>query len=138
MTLSHVPFEAIRIGDRASLSKTIASDDVESFAAITGDTNPVHLDEAFARSTIFKGRVAHGMLSASLISAVLGTKLPGPGAIYLQQSLRFLAPVRLGETVVAEIEVLEKDEARRRLKLSTRCRVGDRAVLEGEALVQVG
>ena len=133
-----VSFEAIRVGDRATLSKTIASDDVEAFAAITGDTNPVHLDEAFARSSTFKGRVAHGILTASLISAVLGTKLPGPGTIYLQQSLRFLAPVRLGDTVVAEIEVLEKDEVRHRLKLSTRCRVGDRTVLEGEALVQVG
>ena len=130
-------FDAIQTGGQANVEKTVTEDDVRVFARISGDTNPVHLDEEYAKGTIFRGRVAHGMLTAALISTVLGTKLPGPGTIYLHQTLKFLAPVRLGDTVLAEVEVLGKDSEKRRLRLATRCRVQDKVVLEGEALVQV-
>jgi len=130
-------FDTIRIGDKATVEKSITEEDVRVFARVSGDTNPVHLDEDYAKGTIFRGRVAHGMLTAAIISTVLGTKLPGPGTIYLHQTLKFLAPVRLGDTVVAEVEVLEREPERRRIRLATRCRVRDKVVLDGEALVQV-
>jgi 3-hydroxybutyryl-CoA dehydratase len=99
----------LTIGEEATLSKMISDGDIRMFAQVTGDTNPLHLDDEYARGTRFGGRIAHGMLAASLVSAVLGTRLPGPGAVYLSQQLRFLAPVRPGDTVTARVEVTEWD-----------------------------
>lgn len=129
---------SIRVGQSAELEKLVTSEDVEAFARITGDFNPVHMDEEFARSTRFGGRIAHGMLSAGLVSAALATKLPGPGAIYLAQTLRFTKPVRIGDTVTVRVEVLEVNAERKRVRLSTACRNGSgETVLEGEATVLV-
>ncbi len=108
-------------GDRAQISKRISDEDVLSFAKVTGDFNPLHMDSEYARRTRFKGRIVHGMLGASLISAVLGTKLPGPGSIYLSQDLQFVRPVRIGDTLTAEVEVTSWDASRRLLGLATRC-----------------
>lgn len=131
-------FETLEVGQAAELSRTITAADVEGFAAVTGDTNPVHLDEEVARASRFGGRIAHGMLSAGLISAVLGTRLPGPGAIYTGQTLRFTRPVRIGDTVTARVEVIELVAEKRRVRLSTTCRNQDGAtVLDGEATVMV-
>ncbi|HJV45436.1 MAG TPA: MaoC family dehydratase [Bacillota bacterium] len=129
-------YDDIKIGDRARFRKTIAEHDVYSFAGITGDFNPMHLDEEYAKSTFFKGRIAHGMLTGSFISTVLGMKLPGPNTIYLSQTLKFLAPVRIGETIQAEVEVLEKDDAKRQIRLKTTVtRPDGKVVVDGEALV---
>lgn len=114
-----IHFADIKIGDTASLSKTVAECDVYAFAGITGDFNPVHVNEQFAKETMFKGRIAHGMLSAGFISAVLGTTLPGINTIYLGQELSFKAPVRIGDTVTATVEVIEKNDAKHRLVLKT-------------------
>jgi 3-hydroxybutyryl-CoA dehydratase len=105
------------------------------FAEVSTDRNPVHLDDAYAQDTIFEGRIAHGMLTAGLISAVIGEQLPGHGTVYLAQSLRFLAPVRPGDTVTAEVEVTEIDHKKRKVTLDTRCLVGGKKVLTGEAVV---
>ncbi|MDJ0944791.1 MAG: MaoC family dehydratase [Kiloniellales bacterium] len=117
--------------------KTVKSSDVVGFAEITGDRNPIHLSEHFAAKTPFKGRIAHGLYTASLISAVIGTRLPGPGAIYISQTLRFLAPVKIGDTVDAIVEVVELNGERQRARLSCACKVGSEVVLEGEAVVKV-
>ena len=128
---------AIEIGQTARVAKTITEADILLFAAVSTDTNPVHLDAEAAAASPFKERVAHGMLSAGLISAVLGTKLPGPGTIYLGQSLRFRAPVKIGDTVTAEAEVTAYDPGKRRATLRTTCTVQGRIVIEGEAQVLV-
>jgi 3-hydroxybutyryl-CoA dehydratase len=107
------------VGEEATLSRTIRSEDIAAFARVTGDDNPVHLDDEYARGTYFGGRIAHGMLVVSLISAVLGTQLPGPGSIYLSQELRFRAPVRPGDTVTARVEVTAWDATRGRITLLT-------------------
>ena len=130
-------FDDLMIGQTASLSKTITEADILMYSAVSMDTNPVHVDAEAARASIFKERVAHGMLSAGLISAVLGTRLPGPGTLYLRQSLRFVAPVRIGETVTASVEVSELNPERHRATLKTLCKVGDTLVIDGEAYVQV-
>ena len=140
--LSFLPFQALYFEDLAlgmteTYSKTVKSSDVVGFAEITGDRNPVHLSEHFAARTPFKGRIAHGLYTAGLISAVIGTRLPGPGAIYVSQTLRFLAPVKIGDTVDASVEVVELNEERQRAKLICRCKVGETTVLEGEAVVKV-
>ena len=127
--------EDLKIGMRQSLTKQITDRDIEMFAEVSTDHNPVHLDEAYAKDTIFKGRIAHGLITASLISAIIGEQLPGHGTIYLGQSLKFLAPVRPGETVLAEVEIIDIDLARRRVRLDCRCTVGDTVVLKGEAQV---
>ncbi len=127
--------EDLEIGMRRRLQKTIEDYDIRAFAEISTDHNPVHLDEEYAQQTIFEGRIAHGMLTAALISAVIGEQLPGHGTIYLGQSLKFMAPVRPGDTVVAEVGVREIDYAKRRVTLDCACRVGNRTVLSGEALV---
>ena len=111
--------------------------DLAAFAEVTGDTNPVHLDAAYAAGTTFKERIAHGMLSAGYISAVIGTKLPGPGAIYVAQSLRFRRPVKIGDAVTATATVSAIDAAKARVTLTTVCTVGGKAVLEGEAEIMV-
>ncbi|MGI5875282.1 MAG: MaoC family dehydratase [Dethiobacteria bacterium] len=112
-------FEEIMVGDKASFSKTISESDIYTFAGITGDFNPVHINEVAAARGLFKKRVAHGMLSASLISTVLGTGLPGPNTIYLSQEIQFKAPVYIGDTLTAEVEVLEKDEKKNIITLRT-------------------
>lgn len=130
-------FEDLSVGMTETYSKTVKSSDVVGFAEITGDRNPIHLSEHFAAKTPFKGRIAHGLYTASLISAVIGTRLPGPGAIYISQTLKFLAPVKIGDTVDATVEVVELIEPRQRARLSCRCKVGGTVVLEGEAMVKI-
>lgn len=129
--------EDLKQGLSASFSKTVSAADIDTFAALSGDTNPVHLDQAYAETTPFKARIAHGMLSVGFISAVLGTKLPGPGAVYMSQTLRFKAPVKIGDTVTATCTVTELIPEKRRAILSTICKVGDTVVIEGEAMVMV-
>jgi 3-hydroxybutyryl-CoA dehydratase len=129
--------EDLREGMTAVYAKTVTDADVVLFAGISGDTNPVHLNHEFARETIFKGRIAHGMLTASFISTVLGSKLPGPGCIYITQTLRFRAPVRAGDTVHARVTVRAVDHDKNRVKVDTVCRVGDVVVVEGEASLMV-
>jgi 3-hydroxybutyryl-CoA dehydratase len=130
-------FEDLSVGQSARFAKTITEADILMFAAVSGDTNPVHLDAEAAAGSIFRERIAHGMLSAGLISAVLGTKLPGPGTVYLSQNLTFRAPVKIGDTVTAVAEVTALDAARKRATFSTICLVGGRPVIEGEAVVMV-
>jgi len=130
-------FEDLQVGMSASITKVMSDADVHKFAEATGDSNPVHLDDRAAAKSQFKVRVAHGMLSAGLISAVLGTKLPGSGTIYMSQSLRFRAPVAIGAEVVATVEVTALDPAKKRVTLSTTCTVAGKPVLTGEALVMV-
>ena len=130
-------FEDLSLGMTETYAKTVKSSDVIGFAEITGDRNPIHLSEHFAAKTPFKGRIAHGLYTAGLISAVIGTRLPGPGAIYISQTLRFLAPVKIGDTVDATVEVVDLSEQRQRATLSCQCKVGTMVVLEGEAIVKV-
>ncbi len=130
-------FEDLSLGQSASFAKTITEADILLFAAVSGDTNPVHINAEAAAASIFKERIAHGMLSASLISTVLGTKLPGAGTIYLGQSLKFKAPVKIGQTVTATLVVTALDPARKRATLSTTCIVEGKTVIEGEATVMV-
>lgn len=127
--------EDIEMGMVRQVRKVITDEDIEMFAKVSTDHNPVHLDDAYAKDTIFKGRIAHGMLTAALISAVIGEQLPGYGTIYMGQTLKFLAPVRPGDTVTAEVEVIAIDQAKRRVQLDCRCLVGDKKVLVGEATV---
>lgn len=129
--------EDLSVGMSAVYSKTVTEADIVMFAGVSGDTNPVHLDEAFAAATPFKGRIAHGMLGASLISTVLGTKLPGPGCIYVSQDLRFKAPVRIGDTVVAKVTITEIVPEKRRVTFACECRVGDTVVIDGAATMMV-
>lgn len=137
LALQILHFEDLAVGMTERLSKTVASSDVVGFAQVTGDRNPIHLSEHFAAKTQFGGRIAHGLYTASLISAVIGTRLPGPGAIYLSQTLNFKAPVRIGDTVVAAVEVAELIAERLRVRLICTCKVEDTVVLEGDALVKV-
>lgn len=127
--------EDLEIGTTRHLQKVVTDRDIEMFAEVSTDRNPVHLDDAYAQDTIFQGRIAHGMLTAGLISAVIGEQLPGHGTVYLAQSLKFMAPVRPGDLVRAEATVTQIDHARRRVTLETQCLVGDRVVLKGEAQV---
>ena len=130
-------FEDLAVGLSERLVKTISSSDVVGFAEITGDRNPIHLSEHFAARTPFGTRIAHGLYTAGLISAVLGTRLPGPGAVYVSQTLNFRAPVRIGDTVEVQVTVAELTPERRRARLACTCRVGGEVVLDGEALVKV-
>ncbi len=111
----------MEIGESSSFTKTITEADVVNYAGVTGDFNPAHINEEYAKNTMFKGRIAHGMLGAGLISAVLGTKLPGPGAIYISQEVNFTAPVKINDTITAEVEVLEKNEEKNRVIMKTTC-----------------
>ncbi|HTX49996.1 MAG TPA: MaoC family dehydratase [Caulobacteraceae bacterium] len=126
--------EDLAIGQSAERKRIVTADNIEAFAAVTGDDNPVHLDEAYAAKTSFGGRIAHGMLSAGYISAVLGGQLPGPGAIYVSQTLNFRRPVRIDE-VTARVTVSAIDERRGRVTFATVCEVGGKTVTEGEAVV---
>lgn len=129
-------FNQINIGDSASYSSTATEEIIKLFALVSGDVNPVHLDAKYAENTVFERPIAHGMWGASLISTILGTKLPGPGTIYLSQDLKFKAPVFVGDNVMAIVRVTEKDEKRKRLKLHCVCRKDDGTeVIEGFATV---
>jgi 3-hydroxybutyryl-CoA dehydratase len=130
-----VAFEDLKIGDTASTGKTITEADILMYAAVSTDTNPVHINAEAAAGSVFKQRVAHGMLSAGLISAVLGTRLPGEGTIYLSQSLRFRGPVKIGDTVTATVTVTALDSERKRATLRTVCTVAGQTVIDGEAVV---
>jgi 3-hydroxybutyryl-CoA dehydratase len=125
--------EDLKLGMSTSYGRTVTETDIANFAGVSGDTNPLHLNAEFAANTRFKQRIAHGMLSAAYISTLIGTRLPGPGCLYISQTLRFTAPVRIGDTVIATATVTDIDTARRRVKLSTVCRVGDTVVVDGEA-----
>ncbi len=121
--------EALEVGQTAELRRTVTEHDIVAFAEVTGDANPVHLDEAYAATTPFKGRIAHGMLSAGYISAVLGTQLPGPGAISVSQTLNFRRPVRIGDEVTAEVKITAIDPARGRVTFATGCVVAGKTVV---------
>lgn len=129
-------FEEIQIGDSDSFTKTITDYDIVQFARLTGDFNPVHLDSEFAKKTPFKERIAHGILSGSIISTVLGMRLPGPNTIYLSQNFKFLAPVRIGDTIKANVEVVEKRDDKKIIKLKTQVKnQHEETVVDGEAVV---
>lgn len=130
-------FEDLRLGQSAVYARTVTEADIVLFAGVSGDTNPVHINEEFASGTMFSGRIAHGMLTASLISAVIGTRLPGPGAIYVSQTLRFKAPVRIGDTVTARATITDLVPDKRRATIATVATVRNKVVLEGEAIVMV-
>ena len=133
--MSGLCLEDLSVGQSAELAREVRESDLAAFADVTGDDNPVHLDEAYAATTPFGGRIAHGMLSAGYISAVIGTKLPGPGAIYVSQSLRFRRPVHIGDAVTAHAEITAIDQACARVTLKTTCLVAGVAVLDGEAQI---
>ncbi len=130
-------FEDLKVGMKATVSRTITETDLRNFSGVSGDTNPMHLNEEYAMRTPFGGCIVHGMLTASLISAVIGTKLPGPGCIYMSQTLKFLAPVRVDNTVYAVATVRELMPEKKRALLSTQCFVKDILVIDGEALIKV-
>ncbi len=130
-------FEDLSIGQSAEAVHHVGAADIEAFAAVSGDNNPVHLDAEYARTTPFKERIAHGMLSGGYISAVLGTQLPGGGVIYLSQSMRFRRPVKIGDAVTARVTVTALDERRGHVTLATVCEVDGKTVVDGEALVMV-
>lgn len=133
--LNGYDFEDLEPGMQASFAKTITEADIILFAGASGDNNAVHINEEFAQTTAFKGRIAHGMLTASVISAAIAGRLPGPGTVYLGQNLRFKAPVRPGDTVRATVTVKEMSQEKKRVTLNTVCTVGDKVVIEGDALV---
>jgi 3-hydroxybutyryl-CoA dehydratase len=130
-------FEDMRVGMTGSFAKTISEADVETFAGVTGDFNPIHVNRDYAEKTIFKHRIAHGLLSAGLISSALGNRLPGPGAIYMSQTLNFIAPVAFEETVTATVTVKELRPEHHHVVMTTVCTVGDKIVIFGEALLKV-
>lgn len=128
--------DEIKLGDAAEFTKTVSESDVYLYAGVTGDLNPAHVNEPYAQKTFFKTRIVHGMLLAGFVSTVLGNRLPGPGTIYMEQDLRFLAPVRIGDTVTARVEVTQRDVDKNRLTFKTTCLNQDgTVVLEGQALV---
>jgi 3-hydroxybutyryl-CoA dehydratase len=127
--------DELKPGMSESFAKTVSERDIALFGEVSGDVNPVHFDENFARGTIFKGRIAHGVLSASYISTVLGMKMPGPGTIFMSLTTRFKAPVRIGDTVVATCTVREVNAEKRRVVFDCVCKVGDTTVVDGEAMV---
>lgn len=137
LTLRTLFFEDLTVGMTERLRKTVSSSDVVGFAEVTGDRNPIHLSEHFAAKTTFGTRIAHGLYTASLISAVLGTRLPGPGAIYISQTLNFRAPVKIDDTVDVTVTVTELVAEKSRARLRCECSVGGEIVLDGEALVKV-
>ncbi len=128
--------DKIKIGDAAEFAKTVTESDIYTYAGLSGDFNPAHINEAYAKNTFFETRIAHGMLSAGFISAILGTQLPGPGAIYLKQELKFMAPVKIGDTITAKAEVIEINQEKNRIKLKTTCsNQNNELVIDGEAVV---
>jgi 3-hydroxybutyryl-CoA dehydratase len=130
-------FEELSIGQIAESARTVTEADILMFGAASGDMNPVHFDSEFASTTRFKERIAHGMLTASHVSALIGMRLPGPGSVYVSQSLQFKRPVKIGATVVSRVEITQLDPARGFVTLSTTCLIAGKAVLSGEAVVMV-
>jgi 3-hydroxybutyryl-CoA dehydratase len=137
MTRQVYTFEDLEVGMEASFAKTVTAADILAFAEITGDWNPVHLDTEYAAKTVFREPIAHGMLTAGYISAVFGSEMPGPGAIYVSQTLNFRAPVKVGDHVVAKVRVMELYPAKRRARFDCVCEVNGKPVLEGEAVLMV-
>lgn len=135
--LNGYAFEDLKVGMSAVYSRTITDTDLRNFSGVSGDTNPMHLNEEYARSTVFGGCIVHGFLTASLLSTVIGTKLPGPGCLYVSQTLRFKAPVHVGDTVYAKATITALQPEKRRAVLHTQCMVKDTVVLDGEAVVQL-
>ncbi len=129
--------EDLKIGQKASFEKLVNSNDINIFSNLTGDFNPVHTDEKFAKESIFKKRIVHGFLTGSLISTVIASKLPGPGSIYLKQELKFLSPVFIGEIVKAEVTILEINSEKKKILLLTECFVLEKKVLTGKAEILV-
>lgn len=130
-------YEDLSVGMSASITRTMTDEAIRQFAAATGDTNPIHLDEAFAAQSMFKTRIAHGMLTASHISSVFATRLPGPGCIYVSQEFKFKAPVRIGDDVTARVEVTGLVPEKKFVTFKTQCLVGEKVVVEGEAVLKV-
>jgi 3-hydroxybutyryl-CoA dehydratase len=130
-------FEELALGMREAIRKTVENEDVIGFAELSGDHNPIHLSEHFARKTRFGGRIVHGLYTASLISAVIGMRLPGPGAVYISQTLNFRGPVKIGDVVDVAVEVIELTEKGRRVRLRCECKVGDLVALDGEGVLSV-
>jgi 3-hydroxybutyryl-CoA dehydratase len=137
MTRQVYYFEDLELGMEASFARTVTAADILAFAQVTGDWNPVHLDTEYAARTVFREPIAHGMLTAGYISAVFGSEMPGPGAIYVSQTLNFRAPVKIGDQVVAKVRVVELYPAKRRARFDCICEVGGKTVLEGEAVLMV-
>ena len=129
--------EDLKVGQQAMFGRTVTDADIVAFAGVSGDTNPIHLHDGFARTTRFGQRIAHGMLSGSYISTVIGTKLPGPGAVYISQTMNFMAPVIVGDTITAVATITAIDDKRRRVTLKTQCLNGEKVVIDGEAIVLV-
>ena len=129
--------EDLELGMRVAYERQVTEDMIESFAEVSGDFNPLHLDEDYAVTTMFKGRIAHGMLSAAFISKVFGTVMPGKGSVYISQTLRFLVPVRIDDTVMTTVEVTAIDAEKRRVSFKSRCKVGTTVVIDGDALILV-
>lgn len=124
------------VGDTAEFAKTVSEGDIYQYAGISGDFNPVHVNEAYAEKTFFKTRIAHGMLSAGFISNVLGNQIPGPGSVYIRQELNFLAPVRIGDTITARVTVIGLDDAKNRVTLKTECvNQSGKTVIDGQAVL---
>ncbi|MGD0722007.1 MAG: MaoC family dehydratase [Roseiarcus sp.] len=130
-------FEDLALGMRETIEKTVLNEDVIGFAELSGDRNPIHLSEHFARKTRFGGRIVHGLYTASLISAVIGMRLPGPGSVYISQSLNFRGPVKIGDVILISVEVAELTEKGRRVRLRCECRVDGKVVLDGEGVLSV-
>ena len=130
-------FEDLKVGTTDEFSKTISETDIQTFADVSGDKNPVHLNPEYAKATVFKGCIAHGILTASFVSTVIGTRMPGPGCIYVAQNLKFKAPVRAGDTVKAVCTVTELNEKRKFAEIKTQCFVGNRLVVDGNATIMV-
>lgn len=136
-TPKSVFFEDLSVGQEASLANTVSAVTIAAFAELSGDCNPVHLDAEYAATTMFKERIAHGMLAAAYISAVFGMKLPGPGAIYISQTLNFKAPVKIGDTVIATVKVAELIPEKKRARFDCVCTVNGKPVVQGEAVLMV-
>ena len=137
VTRTAYAFEDLQLGMEASFAKAVTEQDILTFATVTGDKNPVHLDAVYASKTMFKERIAHGMLTAGYISAVFGMELPGPGAIYVSQTLNFRGPVRIGDRVIAKVKIAELIPGKRRARFDCVCTVEGKPVLEGEAILMV-
>lgn len=135
--LGAIPIEDIQIGMKISYSQTITDSDIKTFAGLSGDHNPVHVDEKYAENSKFKRRIAHGLMSAGFFSQLFGTRLPGPGCVYTAQSLKFLRPVYINDTVVATVEVIAIDISRRRVNFKTYCKVNNKMVIDGEAEIYI-
>jgi 3-hydroxybutyryl-CoA dehydratase len=129
-------YSDIKMGQSAEVVHTVTEDDIKTFGDLSGDYNPVHFDEEWAKKTMFEGRIAHGILTAAYISTAIGMHLPGPGTVYMGQSMRFLGPVRIGDTITARVEVVKLNDEKQRVTLQTTCTNQDgKVVLDGEALV---